>query len=59
MLGVKQGALDTRILKPEHNEIIYPFPNFYGAAGKVWQWLDNFIPKFIMNVITYRCWDQS
>ena len=37
MLGVKQGALDTRILKPEHNEIIYPFPNFYGAAGKVLQ----------------------
>ena len=39
------------------DEIAYPFPNFNGAAVEVWEWISNFIPHFIMDVITYPCWD--
>ena len=31
--------------------ITYPFLNFNGA--------NNFIPQFIMDMITYPCWDYS
>ena len=41
------------------DEIIYPFPNFNGATVEVWEWIIYFIPHFIMNVITYTCWDWS
>ena len=34
-------------------EITYPFPNFKGEAVEVWEWISNFIPHFIMDVITY------
>ena len=35
--------------------ITYPFPNFNGATVEVWEWINNFIPHFIMDVITYPC----
>ena len=38
------------------DEIIYPFPNFNGATGATVV-LTNFIPHFIMNVVTYPYWD--
>ena len=41
------------------DEIIYPFPNFNGATIEVWKWVSNFIPHFIMGVITYPCYDLS
>ena len=41
------------------DEIIYPFPNFNGAAVEVWEWISNFIPYLIIDVITYPYWDQS
>ena len=31
--------------------IIYPFPNFNGGTVEVWEWISNFIPHFIMDVI--------
>ena len=34
------------------DEITYPFPNFNGATVEVWGWIGNFIPPFIMDVIT-------
>ena len=37
----------------------YPFPNFNGYTAEVWEWKNNFIPHFIMDVLTYSCWDQS
>ena len=37
------------------NEIAYPFPIFNGATGEVWEWICNFIPHFIIDVITYPC----
>ena len=33
------------------DEIIYPFPN----DVEVWEWISNFIPRFIMDVVTYPC----
>ena len=41
------------------NEVTYPFPNFKGATVEVWEWISNIIPDFIMDVITYPCWDLS
>ena len=35
------------------------FPNFNSCSIEVWEWISNFIPHFIMSVITYQCWDYS
>ena len=35
------------------DEITYPFPNFNGCAIEVWEWISEFIPHFILDVITY------
>ena len=39
------------------DEITYLFPNFNGATVEVWELINNFIPHFMMGVITYPCWD--
>ena len=39
------------------NEIIYPFLNFSGCTVEVYEWINKFIPQYIMDVITYACWD--
>ena len=39
------------------DENIYPFLNFNGCTVEVWEWISNFIPHFIMDMITYPCWD--
>ena len=39
------------------DEITYLFPNLDGCTVEVWKWMNNFIPHFIMDVITYQCWD--
>ena len=41
------------------DEITYPFPNFNGTPIEVWEWISNFIPCFVIDVITYPCRDQS
>ena len=38
-------------------EITFPFPNFNGCTIEVWEWISNFIPHFIMDVITDPCWN--
>ena len=39
-------------------EIIYVFQFFNnGAAVEVWEWISNFTPHIIIDVITYQCWD--
>ena len=35
------------------NEIIYPFSNINGCTVEVWEWISNFIPPVMMDVITY------
>ena len=37
--------------------ITYPFPNFNGYTVEVWQWISNLVSLFVMDVITYPCWD--
>ena len=38
------------------NEItLKPFPNFNGAAIEVWEWISNFIPRFI-GIKVNPCW---
>ena len=39
------------------DEIPYPFLNFNGYTVEVYEWIRHFIPHFIMDVITYQCWD--
>ena len=34
-------------------EITYPFPNFNGYIVEVWEWISNFIPYFILDVILH------
>ena len=35
------------------DKITYPFPNFNGPTVEVWEWISNFIPHFIIDVIIY------
>ena len=37
------------------DEITYPFPNFNGCTVEVWEWINNFIPHFIMVTINFPC----
>ena len=37
------------------DEITYPFLNLNGCTVEVKQWISNFIPNFIMDIITYPC----
>ena len=39
------------------NKITQPFYIFNGAAARFWEWISNFLPRFIMGKITYPCWD--
>ena len=32
---------------------------FNGCTTEVWEWISYFIPHFIMDVITYPCWDLN
>ena len=40
------------------DEITYSLPNFNGATVEVWEWISNFVPHIIMDVITYPCKDS-
>ena len=40
-------------------EISYPFLNFNGCTVEVQEWVSNFTPHFMMDVITYSYWDWS
>ena len=43
----------------EREEIAHPFGIFNRFTDEVWEWIGDFTPHFIMDVITYPCWDQS
>ena len=34
------------------DKIAYPFPNFNGATGEVWEWISNSTPRVKLDVIT-------
>ena len=39
------------------DELTYPFLNFDGCIVEAWEWISNFTPYFMMDMITYPCWD--
>ena len=41
------------------DEITYPFPNFNGATVEVWEWISNFDPNLLMDLITYSCKEHN
>ena len=41
------------------DEITYLFANYNGFTVEVWEWIRNFIPYFMMCVITYPLFDES
>ena len=45
------------MLSKVRDEITYPFLNFNGETVEVKEWISNYILHFIMDVITYPCWD--
>ena len=45
------------MLRKVWNKITYPFPKFNDTAVEVWEWMNNFIPHSMMDVITYPYWD--
>ena len=36
------------------DEITYPFLNFNGCTVEVWEWINNLIPHFTGDVITFH-----
>ena len=51
--------MSSHIFHKVWGEIIYPFPNFNGSTVGVWECINNFIPRFIIDVITYPWRDLS
>ena len=49
--------ISSHILNKVWDEITYPLSNFITFTVEVWEGLSNFIPHFIMDVITSPCWD--
>ena len=41
------------------DKITNPSPNFNGYTVEVWEWISDFIPHFMMDIIIYPCWDNS
>ena len=44
----------NRVNNQSHKE---SFPNFIGCAVEGWKWISNFIPHFMMDVITSPYWE--
>ena len=51
--------ISNQMISKVWNEITYPFLNFNGCTVEVKEWISNFIPYFIMDVLTDPCWDES
>ena len=49
--------ISNQVLSKVWDKIAYPFLNFNGCTVEVWEWINNFIPGFVMDVITDACWD--
>ena len=46
----------NHMLSKMWDDITYPFSNFNGANIEIWEWISDFIPHFIMDLITCPCW---
>ena len=49
--------ISNHIIGKMWDEFTYPFQNLNSATVEVWEWISNFIPHFIMDIITYSYWD--
>ena len=58
-LSLIQAWISNNIHYEVWDEITYPFLNFNSAAIDIWERMNNFIPHFIMDVITYPWWDAN
>ena len=62
-LGRHNAQLDvTAILIHINEQLLFKAhlkSRSYSYAIEVWEWISNFIPPLIMDVITYSCWDLS
>ena len=47
--------LSNHMLSKICDEVTYSFPNFNSCTVEVWEWISNFTPHFMMDVITYPC----
>ena len=56
-LTLIQAWISNHMPSKMWNEISYPFPNFNCCTVEVWEWINNFISHFKMDVIAYPCWD--
>ena len=41
------------------DESTYPLQNHNVYTVEVWEWIGDFIPRFIMDVMNNPCWDLS
>ena len=59
LISVRISNHIIHMLSKVWDEITYSFPNFNGAAVEVWEWIINIIAYFIMDVVSYPCWNKS
>ena len=50
--------INNRMRSKVWDIITCPLPNFSGVIIEVWEWVSNWIPHFMMDVIIYSDWDQ-
>ena len=48
--------LETKIIRT-YGELTYLFLNLNISTVEVWEYISDFIPHFIMDVVTYPWWD--
>ena len=54
-LTLVSTRISKHMLSKVWDKITYPFLNFNGYTVEVCDWICNFIPHIIMDVITYQC----
>ena len=56
-LTVNPAWISNHISSQVWDVITYPFLNFNGVTVEVLEWISKIIPYFIIDAITYPCWD--
>ena len=51
---LKPVWISNHMVSKMWREIAYPFLNLNSCIVEVWEWISNFIPRFILDVITLR-----
>ena len=56
-LALTAAWISNHMLSKVWNGITYPFLIFNGYIVDVWEWIINFIPHLIVDIIDFACWD--